>query len=122
MIISDLEYHMAIRFSIDEFLNSKMKSDLAIIIPDILLEYKGAVKEMKITSSRFYLNFTAGADCSPKEVAESIVRGASNRLVRLHKKIEGFDLIFKNPVYIKTGSKPSKRQLDDFFSIAATGI
>jgi hypothetical protein len=122
MVISELEYHIALLFSLDEPLTAPMKSQLSIIVPDILPGFKGTLLKMKIAPEYLYIHCTAGAEHSPIEIAEEIICAGSRRFIRLHKHLEGYDRIFKNDIYVKSGKKPSKKQLDDFVSLSSSGI
>jgi len=122
MVISEIEYHLVLVFSINRTPTGKMKNDLSIIIPDIILELKGTQKRLKVHPDYLYLHFSSSADQSPIDLAKSIIRFASTRLIRLNKELQGYDLIFNENIYIKSGSRPKKSQIDDFMEISSSGL
>lgn len=122
MIISEISYHLVLFTNISDYFKPKMKSDLALIIPDILVEYGSALERLTVSPDRVYLHITASPKFPPVEIAEAVATNASIRLKRLHKKLEIFKQVFREDYYIKTGKKPTKVQLDDFIKIAKEGI
>jgi len=122
LIISEISYHLVLLTNIREYYEPKMKSDLAIIIPDILVEYGCALERLAVSPDRVYLHLTASPKFPPIEIAEAVAAHASIRLKRLYKKLDGFKRVFREDYYFKTGKKPTKGQLDDFLKIAKEGI
>ena len=123
MIISEISYHLVLIMNIREYFEPKMKSDLAIIIPDILAEHGCALERLTVSPDRMYLQFTASPKYTPVEIAEAVATNASIRLKRLYeKKLDGFKYVFREDYYFKTGKKPTKAQLDDFIKIVKEGI
>ena len=98
MIISEISYHLVLFTNIRDYYEPRMKADLAIIIPDILVEYGCALERLAVAAH------------------------ASIRLKRLYKKLDGFKRVFREDYYFKTGKKPTKGQLDDFIKMAKEGI
>ena len=121
MIISEIEYHMIILANGVSF-NSGMKSDLNIIIPDIMLDFKGTVKKLTVKADRIHIHFTCAPDHSPKEIAENLTLDTSRRLARRHEKLKGYGNLFRKDCYFKSGKKPTGRQIDDFIEIIRKGI
>lgn len=122
MIISELKYHLVIPTNISNYYEPKMKSDLSIIIPEIITAHSGVVEKLKVEPDRVYILFAGSPQYSPEEIAKAIVREGSERLKRLHDKLAGFNLIFREDYYFKTGKKPTRSQVDDFIKIAKEGI
>ncbi|MBI5179459.1 MAG: transposase [Nitrospinae bacterium] len=122
MIITDIEYHFVLLLTIADLFEEKMKSDLAIIIPDVLLEFKGGVKRLQITPDQVYVHCSVGPDASPKQIAETLMHETSERLVRVNPSLKTFNTVFRSNYFIKTGAKPSKTQIRDFVSLSITGI
>ena len=122
MIISEISYHLVLITNIRDYFEPKMKSDLAIIIPDVLAEYGCALERIAVSPDRVYLYITASPKYTPVQIAEAVATNASIRIKRLHKKLDGFNNIFREDYYFKTGKKPTKAQLDDFIKIVKEGI
>ena len=122
MIISEIKYHLVLITNIREYFEPKMKSDLAIIIPDILAEHGCSLEKITVSPDRLYLHITASPNHTPAEIAEAIATNASIRLKRLHEKLDGFKNVFREDYYFKTDKKPTKAQLDDFIKIVKEGI
>ncbi len=122
MIMSDIEYHLVLLPSITEVFLEKMKSDLALIIPDVLLEFKAGVKMLQISPEQVYIHFSASPDAAPKHIAETLMHETSTRLVRVNKTLSSFNSVFRSDYFIKTGKRPSKTQIKDFISLCITGI
>ncbi len=122
MIISDIDYHLVLPLSIEEFFTAKMKSDLSLIIPDVLLQYRAGVKRLEATKSRVYLHISAPPDQAPKKIAEDMMWEASLRLIRVNEQLKGFVSVFDGRMFIKSGAKPSKKQISDFVTISNSGI
>ena len=122
MIISEIKYHLVIPTNIRDYYEPKMKSDLSIIIPDIITDHNGVVEKLKVEPDRVYICFTGSPQHSPEEVARAIVREGSERLKRLHEKLDGFNTVFREDYYFKTGKKPTRSQVDDFIKIVKEGI
>jgi REP element-mobilizing transposase RayT len=99
-----------------------MKSDLSIIIPDILAEYSCVVERLTIKSDRIYIHFTASPQHSPAEIGRAVVTHGSIRLKRLHEKLDGFKEVFREDYYFKSGKKPTRAQVEDFITIVKKGI
>lgn len=108
--------------NIREYFEPKMKSDLAIIVPDILAEHGCTLERLTVSPDRMYLHITASPQRAPFEIAEAVATNASIRLKRLHDKLGGFKYVFREDYYFKTGKKPTQAQLDDFIKIAKEGI
>jgi REP element-mobilizing transposase RayT len=122
MILTDIEYHLVLLPCISEIFEEKMKSDLAIIIPDALLEFKGGVKRLQVSPERIYIHFSAAPDASPKQIAETLMRETSTRLVRVNPPLKDFRTVFSEHYFIKTGARPTKTQINDFVSLSISGI
>lgn len=122
MIISDIDYHLILLTYIDEEFKPGMKKDLEVIIPDVLREFKGSVEKLKISPDQIYLHFTAGPDAAPTDIVRTLNRHCTTRLTRMHEKLEHFDNIFREDYYIKSGSRPTRSQINDFISIAISGV
>lgn len=121
-IISDIDYHFILPLSIEEFFTPKMKSDLALIVPDVLLQHRAGVKRLDVAKSRMYLHISAPPDQPPKKIAEEMMWETSLRLIRVNDDLKGFISVFDGRMFIKTGAKPTKKQIDDFVTISNTGI
>ncbi|MBI3794093.1 MAG: transposase [Nitrospinae bacterium] len=122
MIISDVEYHLVLLPSAGLVPDDKIKSDLAIIIPDVLLQYRGGVKLLAITRDHVHVHFSSSPDVAPKEMADTLIRETSVRLVRVNEKLKGYDRVFLDTFLVKTGAKPTKGQIRDFIQISITGV
>ena len=122
MIISDIDYHFILPLCIEEFFVPKMKSDLALIIPDVLLQYRAGVKRLDVAKNRIYLHISAPPDQPPKKIAEDMMWETSLRLIRVNEELKGFVSVFDGRMFIKTGLKPAKKQIDDFVTISNAGI
>ncbi len=122
MIISDIDYHFVLPLSIEEFFTSKMKNDLALIIPDVLLQYRAGVKRLEAAKSRVYLHISAPPDQAPKKIAEDLMWETSLRLIRVNDGLKGFVSVFDGRMFIKSGAKPGRKQIDDFVTISNAGI
>ncbi len=122
MIVSDIEYHFIFPLSIEECFDRKMKSDLALIVPDVLAQYRAGVKRLEVSKDRLYVQMSAPADVAAKKIAEDLMWETSLRLIRVNKKLEGFTSIFTGRYFVKSGAKPTKKQVDDFVTLSNTGI
>lgn len=122
MVVSEIDYHLVLLPSAAADLDAEIKNDLAIIIPDLLIEFRGAVKKLKIAASRIVVHFSAGPEFSPCNVAETIIKMASLRLKRRHERLEGFGTFFSEHYYLKSGKEPTRTQVDDFISVVTRGI
>jgi hypothetical protein len=122
MILSDMEYHLVLLPVIGPDYCDKIKSDLSIIIPDVLLQFKGAVKKLAVAREQVYVHFSASPDASPKEMAETLVWEVSLRLKRVNTELAGYKSVFRDTYFIKTGAKPTKTQVKDFIGISITGV
>lgn len=121
-IISDIDYHFILPLSIDEVFTPKMKSDFALIIPDVLLQHRAGVKRLDVLKNRILLHISAPPDQPPKQIAEDLMWETSLRLIRVNDGLKGFVSVFDGRMFIKTGAKPTKKQIDDFVTISNTGI
>ncbi len=122
MILSDMEYHLVLLPVIGPDYCDKIKSDLSIIIPDVLLQFKGAVKKLAVAREQVYVHFSASPDASPKEMAQTLVWEVSLRLKRVNTELAGYESVFRDTYFIKTGAKPTKTQVKDFIGISITGV
>lgn len=122
MIISDIDYHFVLPLSIEEFFTPKMKSDFALIVPDVLLQHRAGVKRLDVTKNRIYLHINAPPDQAPKKIAEEMIWETSLRLIRVNDELKGFVNVFDGRMFIKTGAKPTKKQMGDFVTISNNGI
>lgn len=122
MIISDIDYHFVLPLKIEDLFTPKMKSDFALIIPDALLEHRAGVKRLEVAKNRIYLHISAPPDLPPKKIAEDLMFETSLRLIRVNKELNGFISVFGDRFFIKTGAKPTKKQIDDFIMLSNDGI
>ena len=122
MIISDMEYHIVLLPVLGSNYGDKIKSDLSIIIPDVLLQFKGGVKKLTIARGQVYVHFSSSPDASPKEMAQTIIWETSERLKRVNPELGGYKSVFRNTYFIKTGARPNKTQVKDFISLSVSGV
>lgn len=122
MVISEIDYHLVLLLSIEDFFEPKMKSDLALIIPDALVEHRATVKRLDIAKNRIHLHITAPPDAAPKKIVEDLMWQVSLRLIRVNPTLKGFSKIFLDSFFIKSGAKPTKAQVDNFVTLINSGI
>lgn len=122
MEISEISCHIVFISNIQDYFEPRMKSDLAIIIPDILVEHGSVLESLTVSPDRMRLLITASPRKTLFEIAEAVATNASIRLKRLHSKLDGFKYVFREDYYFKTGKKPTKAQVDDFIKIVKEGI
>lgn len=122
MIISEVEYHLVLLPTISTLFNEKTKSDLFIIIPDVLLQFKGGVKKMTASRDEVQVNFSSSPDVSPKEIAETLVSETSTRLTRVNPELASYKSVFRDSYLIKTGAKPTRAQVKDFIHLSINGL
>jgi REP element-mobilizing transposase RayT len=122
MILSDVEYHLVLLPVIGPDYSDKIKSDLSIIIPDALLQFKGGVKKLTVSRDQVYVHFSSSPDASPKEIAQTLIHEVSLRLKRVNSELAGYNSVFRDTYFIKTGSRPTKTQVKDFIGLSITGV
>ncbi len=123
MIISEIDYHLVLLPIIEDYFDRKIKTDLSIIIPDLIgIEFRGSVKNLKIKKDEIWIHFTASPEFSPSDIAQRIIREGSVRLVRINDKLIGFKLVFREDFYMKSGNKPTRARINDFISVVIGGI
>lgn len=122
MVISEIEYHLVLLSCLQDDFDRKMKKDFTVIFPDLLLEFSGTVKKLSVLADYVYLHFTTSPDSAPSDVVRTLRRLASTRLIRVNDKLIGFNEIFKEDYYMKSGSKPTKKKINDFISIVKSGV
>lgn len=122
MIISDIDYHLVLLTYLEEHFNSKIKENLGIIIPDLMIQFQGSMKKLKIAPDQIYIHFTAAPENSPSDIVKTLKVLTTQRLLRVHKDLDGYKEIFTSDYFIKSGTKPTKEQISNFISIAKSGI
>jgi hypothetical protein len=122
MIISDVEYHLVLLPTISASFNDKIKSDLYIIIPDALLQFRGGVKKLTVAREEVYVHFSSSPTASPKEMAETLIAETSFRLKRVNPELESYKSAFRDSYFIKTGAKPTRAQVKDFMHLSINGL
>ncbi|MBI3582306.1 MAG: hypothetical protein HY098_09605 [Nitrospinae bacterium] len=122
MILSDMEYHLVLLPVIGSHYSDKIKSDLSIIIPDVLLQFNGGVKKLTVARDEVYVHFSSSPDASPREIAKTLIWDVSLRLKRVNKELVGYKSVFRDACFIKTGAKPTTARVRDFISISIHGV
>lgn len=121
-IVSDVKYHAVFIPKVDPPLTEAMESGYGRILREELAQVNATVAAAEFTDRYHMISVSAPADISPAVVAHTIKDNACKALIQEFEALAAWGSIYYDRVFIKAGSKPSAKKIEEFLEISIEGL